>query len=284
MDLEVVGSSPTSHPKVLRHNVWQDFFYNLDMERVSKSRLKALAAFRRQVVCDEGGVFVVEGVKMCEEAMHSGFSIECICAVEEWWNDHGSVSEIPETECYEINKDELERISSMVKPNKVWMLLRRRQVSLAHRQPLTIALDHIQDPGNMGTIMRTADWFGLRHIVCSTDTVSCYNAKVVQSTMGAVFRTRVDYVDLHAWLNENSASGVTVYGAAVDGDNVFKTDFVSPAVVVLGNESKGLSAEISECVTHRIAIPNVGGTCESLNVASAAAILCAEFSSRHFSR
>ena len=144
---------------------------------------------------------------------------------------------------------------------------------------LTLALDHLQDPGNLGTIIRTADWFGVRHIVCSHGTVSCFNPKVVQSTMGGIFRTRIDYTNLTDYL---AACGKPVYGALLDGRDIWAADEPlrlpsGGAVLVVGNESRGLSAEVQSTVTHRVAIPNLGGTAESLNAAVACALLMAEF-------
>jgi TrmH family RNA methyltransferase len=180
-------------------------------------------------------------------------------------------------ECYEVSQAELERLSNMRTPNQVWMLVQRPQnfsPFTSHRLPLTLALDRIQDPGNLGTMMRTADWYGIRHIVCSTDTVSCYNPKVVQASMGAVFRTRVEYVDLPQWL---AACGMPVFGATLDGEPVTPgAELITddhPAVLLIGNEGRGISPEALSAVTRPVTIPNYGYTAESLNASVAAAIL-----------
>lgn len=218
--------------------------------------------------CNEEAVFVVEGPKMAGEALASGFVVRTVCATAEWLSAHPDAAVTDET--YEVTQAELERLSNFKSPNQVWMLVERREVS-EEDGGLVLALDCLQDPGNMGTIMRTADWFGLRRIVCSHDTVSCYNPKVVQASMGAVFRTRVDYVDLPQWL---ASCGRPVYGASLQGrplDEVGRPE--GATVLLIGNESRGISAEAMAAVTHPILIPNLGGTAESLNAAVAAGIL-----------
>ncbi|MBR1549133.1 MAG: RNA methyltransferase [Bacteroidales bacterium] len=238
---------------------------------ISKNKLKELAAYRLQKRCDEEAVFVVEGAKMCAEALTSGFRVRTVCAVAEWLHAHSSALDC---EAYEVSPAELERLSNFKSPNQVWMLLERpdnSQFSILNSQ-LILALDRIQDPGNMGTMLRTADWFGIRHVVCSHDTVSCYNPKVVQATMGAIFRTQVDYVDLPQWLSQ---SGMPVYGASLQGKRLstISLEHSTPKVLVIGNESRGISPAVMACVSHPVLIPNLGGTAESLNASVAAGIL-----------
>ncbi|MBR4773754.1 MAG: RNA methyltransferase [Bacteroidales bacterium] len=240
---------------------------------ISKSRLKELAAYRLQKNCDEEAVFVVEGPKMATEAMAAGMPIRVVCATGEWRAENDE-RKVVCGEFYEVSQAELERLSNFKTPNQVWMLLDRPDHSslITHHSSLTLALDRIQDPGNMGTLMRTADWFGVRHIVCSRDTVSCYNPKVVQASMGAIFRTRVDYVDLPAWL---AACDMPVYGASLQGEplETHSLQPTTPKVLLIGNESRGISPEAMATVTHPVLIPNLGGTAESLNAAVAAGIL-----------
>ena len=238
---------------------------------ISKNRLKELAAYRLQKRCDEEAVFVVEGPKMAAEAVASGFTIRVVCATSEWKVESGEWEEF-----YEVSQAELERLSNFKSPNQVWMLVERKDLKdfkdFKDSKGLILALDRIQDPGNMGTLMRTADWFGVRHIVCSHDTVSCFNPKVVQASMGAVFRTRVDYVDLPQWL---AACGMPVYGASLQGEPITKhlTLDTKHSVLLIGNESRGISPEAMAAVTHPVLIPNLGGTAESLNASVAAGIL-----------
>lgn len=243
---------------------------------ISKAKLKDLASYRLQKRQDEEGVFVVEGPKLASEALACGAEVLCVCATSEW---PMASDQWPDGVFYEVNQAELERLSLMRAPNQVWMLVRRMENGLwpvgGDGSPLILALDRLQDPGNMGTIMRTADWYGVRHIVCSRDTVSCYNPKVVQASMGAVFRTRVDYVDLPQWL---SGCGMPVYGATLDGERIERSgqwavDSGQKAVLLIGNEGRGISPEAMAAVTRPVTIPNLGGTAESLNAAVAAAIL-----------
>lgn len=244
---------------------------------ISKNKLKELAAYRLQKRCDEEAVFVVEGPKLAGEALASGFGIRTVCATAEWREENGERS-MACGEFYEVTEAELERLSNMKAPNQVWMLVERKGLDdfkdLGDSEGLVLALDRIQDPGNMGTMMRTADWYGIRHIVCSKDTVSCYNPKVVQASMGAVFRTRVDYVDLPQWL---AGCGMPVFGATLNGEPLTPgAELVSdshPAVLLIGNEGRGISEEALAAVTRPVTIGNIGGTAESLNASVAAAIL-----------
>ncbi|MBP5546461.1 MAG: RNA methyltransferase [Bacteroidales bacterium] len=239
---------------------------------ISKNKLKELAAYRLQKRCDEEAVFVVEGPKMAAEALASGFDIRVVCATAEWLSAHPDSTVATET--YEVSPAEMERLSNFKTPNQVWMLLSRPDHSalITHHSSLTLALDPIQDPGNLGTMLRTADWFGIRHVVCSRDTVDCYNPKVVQSSMGAVFRTQVDYVDLPQWLAD---CGMPVYGASLQGEplSTLHSPLSTQKVLLIGNESRGISAEAMAHVTDPVLIPNIGGTAESLNATVAAGIL-----------
>ena len=213
---------------------------------------------------------------MCNEALAANAPIRVVCATNSWLSQH---TELPSSaEIHEVDADSLSRLSHMSTPNEVWMLLERTPIAAPAGQPLTLALDHLQDPGNLGTIIRTADWFGVRRIVCSEGTVSCYNPKVVQSTMGGLFRTEITYTDLPAYLNDCNKP---VYGALLDGESIWGKGPLAQlpqegAVLVIGNESRGITPEVQQHITHRIAIPNLGGTAESLNASVACAILMAE--------
>ena len=298
-----------------------------DMSSLSKNQLKALAAYRMQKRCDEEGVFVVEGEKMCHEALASEHKILVVCATADYLATMPNATVADDV--YEVSSEQLERLSSLRTPNKVWMLVERKaesgkrkaagavansdevgtdlqdlqdfarnasrrteQAESGKRKAesgwrgncfdfneggLVLALDGLQDPGNMGTIMRTADWYGIRHIVCSRDTVSVYNPKVVQSTMGAIFRTCVEYVDLAEWIDEANKKGFATYGAMLDGRDYRTATLQHPAVLVVGNEGRGISAPVAARLHQRLTIPNVGGTCESLNAAVATAILVSRF-------
>ena len=237
---------------------------------ISKNKLKELAAYRMQKRCDEEAVFVVEGPKMAAEALASGFAIRTVCATTEWKAASGKWEEY-----YEVSQAELERLSNFKSPNQVWMLVKRGESGKwkVESGDFVLALDRVQDPGNVGTMLRTADWFGIRHVVCSRDTASCFNPKVVQASMGAVFRTRVEYVDLAEWL---LSCGLPVYGASLQGRPFTELEKPERGVLVIGNESAGISEAVMRQVTHPVLIPNIGGTAESLNASVAAGILMCE--------
>ena len=244
---------------------------------ISKSKLKELSVYKQQKRCDEERVFVVEGVKMCGEALAANLPIRVLCATNSWLAQHPSLPS--SAQVFEADCDALERLSNFRTPNEVWLLAERPNFQfLNFNFQLSIALDHLQDPGNMGTIIRTCDWFGIRHIVCSEGTVSCYNPKVVQSTMGGLFRTMVEYTDLPQYL---ASCGRPVLGAVLDGDNIWDAGHPlrlpgEGAVLVIGNESRGISPEVQRHLTRRLLIPNLGGTAESLNASVACAILIAQ--------
>ena len=244
---------------------------------ISKAKLKELAVYKQQKVCDEQAVFVVEGVKQCDEVLAAKCPIRVICATNWWLSLHPNLPS--DVEVIEVDSTALDRLSGLRTPNEVWMLLPRPIALMPHvEDKLVLALDHLQDPGNLGTIIRTADWFGVRHIVCSEGTVSCFNPKVVQATMGSLLRTHVTYTDLPDYL---SGCNRRVYGALLDGEDIWSggTPMRLPAegaVLVIGNEAHGITPEVRQRVTHPVAIPNRGGTAESLNASVACAILLAE--------
>lgn len=253
---------------------------------ISKAKLKELSGYKQQKRCFEDGVFVVEGVKMCAEVLAAKCPIKYVCATKSWLSQHDIFP--PETEVFEVDNEGLERLSGLKTPNEVWMLLPREATlnpQLVRQAPhkstlnstLTLVLDRLQDPGNMGTIIRTADWFGVRHIVCSPDSVSCYNPKVVQSSMGSLLRIGIEYRPLPEWL---ASCGKPVFGALLDGESIWETGGMplpeEGAALVIGNEGAGIRPEVQQFITRRVKIPNLGGTAESLNASVACAILMAE--------
>ncbi|MBR5029341.1 MAG: RNA methyltransferase, partial [Bacteroidales bacterium] len=251
---------------------------------ISNAKLKQFASFRLAKNCAAENVFVVEGEKMAYEALLSGLRIRALCATDQWLADNSEkvAEQVSPYDIYEVSDAELERLSNMQTPNKVWLLVQTPEESPLETAlgGLSLVLDRIQDPGNMGTILRIADWFGVRHVVCSHDTVNYLNPKVVQASMGSVFRTQVHYAELETFLTMSHNRGIAVYGALLDGVDIYHAETQSDAVLVIGNESKGISKELERLITHKISIPNYGGTCESLNASVAAGILCAEFRRR----
>jgi len=240
---------------------------------ISANKKKYVNSLKQKKFRTQYNSFVVEGVKMVEELLLSDYEIDSIYATSNWILDNSSVV------CEEVSEKELSQISSLTAPNEVLAIVKQKDHQLIDlNSNLTIALDIIQDPGNLGTIIRTADWFGVRNIVCNEDSVDVYNSKVMQSTMGSFFRINIVYTNLHQFLIKND--DLTVYGALLEGDDIYSKELKSKgSVLLMGNESKGISTELIPFITDRISIPKQGGA-ESLNVATATAILCSEFARR----
>lgn len=236
---------------------------------ISKNEIKEIRALGQKKFRDERGLFVVEGEKLVDEALRSGFEIVGQYRVED------------------IGTEAMSRISQLAHPSPALAVIRQpRPVVLPAFGPddLVLALDGIRDPGNLGTIIRIADWFGIRQILASEDTVELYNPKVVQATMGAIFRVRIHYCDLLRTLQSSGAfDGLPVYGTFLEGDDIYKAPLTSGGVIVMGSEARGISPEMAATVTRKLFIPPFppgNRTGESLNVAVAAAITCAEFRRR----
>lgn len=229
------------------------------------------------------GVFVAEGPKVVEDLMEV-MRPKRLIATNEWINNK-------QTDGIEIDivtEEELARLSFLQHPQQVlavFPILSNNQSEDYTKElkgKLTLALDSVQDPGNLGTIIRIADWFGIETIICSHETADVYNPKVVQATMGSIARVKVIYTDLQNTLKHLSES-LPIYGTFLNGDNIYKSNLSNDGVIVMGNEGRGISKEVAKVITNRILIPNYpeGRMCaDSLNVAIATAITCAEFRKR----
>ncbi len=219
----------------------------------------------------EHGLFVAEGRKMVGEATASPLAVRRIFGTEEFSGIAG---------CEVVSPKDIERMSSLKTPQGILALVEipRYGLPASPGSELTLVLDGVQDPGNLGTIIRIADWFGIRDIICSPDTADCYNPKTVQATMGAIFRVRVHYADLPAVLG---GTGVPVFGTFLEGDNIYKTELGGDrGIIVLGSEGNGISDAVAAAVTRKLYIPPYPAgepASESLNVGVAAAIVCSEF-------
>lgn len=219
-------------------------------------------------------MFLVEGYKSVIEFINSAYQIEAIYHTASF--DPKMLKLSQKINLYEISITDLAKVSSLKTPQEVialvnipvWPALDNAKLG----QKFTLVLDGIQDPGNMGTIIRTADWFGIETIICSDDTVDAYNPKVVQASMGSLSRINVYYVNLTNFLLN---AGLPVFGAVLDGENIYDTDFGKEGLVVMGNEGNGLRPEIEDLVNKSVTIPRTGGA-ESLNVAIAVAVFCSE--------
>jgi TrmH family RNA methyltransferase len=234
---------------------------------LTKNEIKYIQSLYHKKQRDEDQLFIAEGPKLAKEILTSSYFIKQVYATAAWINKNKSTP-VP---VIEVSDVELSRISNLQTPNEVVVVARQMvpEYELVLPGKFTLVLDGIQDPGNMGTIIRIADWFGIQQIVCSSDSVEIYNPKVVQSTMGSILRVKCWYKDLAEWTSEID---LPVYGALLDGLDVFTIGRVSEGLLVIGNESKGIREPLLSRITHRITIPNNGGA-ESLNAAVATGII-----------
>ena len=244
---------------------------------LSKKKITHIRSLHHKKFRDRLGEFVVEGPKLVAELLQSNYHVLEIFAVEEQLN-HILKHPAAGVKVTVVSPSELGRISHFKTPNDVLALVKQPAVALAELETeddFVLMLDGIADPGNLGTIIRTADWFGIRNIICSSNCVELFNPKVVQATMGSLFRTKVFYTDLLKVLSEMN-NEVPVYGTFLDGDNIYAEDFGESGIIVIGSESHGITPEVANYVTQRIHIPSVQRGAESLNASVAAAICCSE--------
>jgi TrmH family RNA methyltransferase len=242
---------------------------------LTNSDLKLINSLKLSKNRKELGLFVVEGPKMIEELVrNSEFKIQFIAANNTWIEKHQNAIQF---ELKEISEKSLQNFSNFSSANEVIAVVQQPEnLPFSHnRKELYLVLDSLQDPGNMGTIIRTADWFGIKHIICSPNTADCFNPKVVQATMGSIFRVNCHYQDLKNLLSNNT---LPVFGTLLSGKNIYQQNLGSEGFIVVGNESKGISTEIRELITHPLSIPAFHNSkAESLNASVATAIVCAEF-------
>jgi TrmH family RNA methyltransferase len=241
---------------------------------ITKAEIQLVRSLADKRNRDELGLFVAEGEKLIEELRGSQLRVRRIYALE-------GVFEGDDVQI--VAPKEMERLSMLKTANNSLAVVEQPHYKFdldRLKQNLVLALDDVQNPGNLGTIIRLADWFGISDIVCSPATADCFNPKVVQATMGAILRVRVHYLDLPSLLRSAKESGVPVYGTFLDGGNIYDSQLESRGVIVMGNEGRGISAECAAAITDRLFIPpypaDRNGS-ESLNVAIATAVTCAEF-------
>ena len=255
------------------------------MEKISKAQVKLVRSLQQKKFRDELGLFVAEGEK-CVEELRKGF--ELVFRVQ----STDRCADRTQTDTLIATPTEIEQMSGLRTPQGVIGVFRKSDKSdgLDRSDGLILALDGIQDPGNLGTIIRTCDWFGVHDIFCSKDTADCYNPKVVQATMGALARVRIHYVDLPEFLKEyrTQTASLTeyrpIYGTLLDGQNMYETELCQDGLIIMGNEGNGISEAVRKLVTHPIRIPSypnkeASDVVESLNVSIATAIVLAEFRS-----
>lgn len=247
---------------------------------VTHNEIKFVRSLQQKKFREESGLFVVEGEKMVQEALASGFKVEKVYRRDD------------------VGDKAMERLSAMSSPSPVVAVVKMPAWAQqgAGRQPgkgqagsntplkqpggLCLALDSVRDPGNLGTILRIADWFGIDCIFASPDSADVYNPKVVQASMGAIFRKPLIYCDLPSLCESWTSAGKRVFGTFLDGADIYKSELPAEGLIVMGNEANGISAEVAEKVSDRITIPSFGGGAESLNVAIATAVTVSEFRRR----
>ena len=251
---------------------------------LSIKKIKLIKSLESKKSRKEQGLFLVEGDKMVSEMLASGLTITYLAATEEWYRK--SQHQISTLEQDLINPKELNKISFLKTPQNALCVVKIPNYSLNLsdlKNSLVLLLDTIQDPGNLGTIVRLADWFGIRNIICSEESADLYNPKVVQATMGALARVKVCYVSLPEFMIKAKQLNIPIYGAFMDGENLYKCDLTANGLIVMGNEGNGISEDTAACISRRINIPSYPAgstTSESLNVAIATSIICSEFRRR----
>lgn len=252
---------------------------------LSKNKIKQIQSLNRKKSRDESGLFLVEGNKMVEELLLSVHRIHTIICTSEFISSHPTIhtkaEEIIVTDHSFIQKASL--LQNSQESMALVYIPDNKGINFHPEEELIIALDFIQDPGNLGTILRIADWFGISNVVCSENSADVYNPKVVQASMGAIFRVNTTYLNLVELLTENKRKQIPLYGTFLNGNNIYTENLTKNGILILGNEGSGISESVSQLVTHKLNIPGFSSAenqPESLNVAIATAICCSEFKRR----
>ena len=236
--------------------------------RLSNNHQKLITSLSQKKYRQKHQLFIAEGVKVVEEFLKSSYEVEILFSTDPYFSF---------LDCFvQVTNQELKKISSLKTPNKVLALFKIPSEKKVNSSGLIVALDTINDPGNLGTIIRLCDWFGVEQLVCSKETVDCYNTKVVQASMGSLTRVSTSYLNLPEYLKTVS---IPIYIADMNGVNIHKTKLPASAVLVMGNEANGISDTLKSLISNKISIPRYGDSVqvESLNVATATAILLNEF-------
>lgn len=266
------------------------FAYTEHNNMISSSQSKLIRSLRQKKFRDQHRLFLVEGEKIVGELAtgdpENRFQIRELLATPEWIDNHGTLLQSQKVPISEATPAEIKKVSNLVTPQPVIALVsmpeaRFRAEELLHTPVL--AFESIRDPGNLGTIIRTADWFGIGHIVCTPDSTDLFNPKVVQSTMGAIARVQVHYLEIESLLKSKKMQAKTIFGTFLEGKNIYETPLEQDSLILFGNESHGLSERLNPYIRHRVSIPSFspqGKGSESLNVASSVAVVCSELKRR----
>lgn len=250
---------------------------------ISKNKTKFIISLQKKKVREEEGLFVIEGDKLVKEFLAAGVSIRTLIAKKEFISSlNPSVKKLIK-EIYDTTYEELKHISSFKTPHNALAVITMPERKMDEEElvdNLCVVLDCIQDPGNMGTIIRAAAWFGIRNIVCSPDSVDVYNPKVIQSSMGAILHVAVYYSDLTKFVAFAGEKNIPVFGTLLDGESIYRHKLGNKGIIILGNESRGISHELLPFITDKIRIPGAASALpgiESLNVGMAASVVFSEF-------
>lgn len=248
---------------------------------LSKSKQKLIASLARKKIRDQEKLFVAEGHKLVSDLLSTSLKCQLLIANEEWLRNNSN--DLVANEIVRANPEELKKISNQKSPPHVIGIFKQLEHELnfsSFTHHLSLFLDDVQDPGNLGTIIRIADWFGIENIICTRGCADVYNTKTVQSTMGAIARVKVHYQDAKTFFEKIDKVKTPIYGTFLEGRNIYKSNKTTHGIIVMGNEGKGISKEVAQHISSKLFIPNYPNnveTSESLNVSVATAIICAEF-------
>lgn len=256
---------------------------------ISKNKIKFINSLKKKKYREIQRIFFAEGEKLADELLNSSIQITQLFATRNWIDEHSKKLHGRKFEIDEISEKDLQSISSLTTPNKVFVLAEQPVHDYKKENidsKLSILLDNISDPGNLGTIIRIADWFGIENIFCTPESVDLYNPKVVQSTMGAICRVKVHYTGFEELIDTyNKKNGFPIYGTFLEGENIYTENLTERGFIILGSESHGISDNIKPLVNKKLYIPNFSDgktTSESLNISIAAGIVCSEFRRKTF--
>ncbi|WP_299519924.1 RNA methyltransferase [Winogradskyella sp.] len=243
---------------------------------LSKNQIKLIKSLAQKKYRQQLGLFIVEGIKGINEFLDSDVELHALYTTQALFKVHDNA-------VFNISEAELKKISSLKNPNTALAIFKIPKSKAIDEKSLIVALDAIRDPGNLGTIIRLCDWYGIKDLVCSSNTVDCFNPKVVQATMGSLTRVNVSYLDLEPFILNYERS---VFGTYMEGENIYTSELPNSGIIILGNEANGISESISQSVNRRLTIPQfeIHNKTESLNVATATAIILSEFKRRTIER
>lgn len=251
---------------------------------LSNAQIKLIRSLEQKKYRNQHGLYVAEGEKIVSEILHAKVAFDKVYVTTNWIEKNADLFHQNEQLISVVSDAELKKISFLHTPNEALALMPLHYPSINNIQfseNLVLALDTVQDPGNMGTIMRIADWFGINSIVCSDNCVDVFNPKVIQATMGAFLRVKVFYTQLEDFLKEQKNKAIPIYGALLNGEVIYNAELSNNGILLMGNESKGIHENLIEFIDKPLFIPKFGGA-ESLNVSVATGIICSEYSRRKF--